>query len=154
MTEEVPKIPSRLIVVGCDDIVGPWVCSRTGGEWSEGMTTIGLAKNNVLIAGVCYDSFNGVAINMHVASDGSKRWLDRGFLYTCFDYPFNQLGCKRINGLVSKANVAAQRFDESLGFELEASLKDAHPEGDLLIYRMFRKDCRWLNLRKGVKNGW
>jgi RimJ/RimL family protein N-acetyltransferase len=74
-------------------------------------------------------------------------------LQFCFYYPFVQLGCRRITGLVPSVNLAARKFDENLGFVLEATLKDAHPEGDLLVYVMHKGDCRWLSMEKEKHNG-
>lgn len=91
-----------------------------------------------------FDNFNGANVNMHVASDGSKNWMNREYLWYCFHYPFNQLRVKRITGLVAESNHAARKFDEHIGFELETRLKDAAPDGDLLIYRMTPDTCRWL----------
>jgi RimJ/RimL family protein N-acetyltransferase len=61
-----------------------------------------------------------------------------------FDYPFNQAKVKRITGLVGEGNIEARKFDEHIGFKLEARLAGAHPTGDLLIYVMRREDCRFL----------
>ncbi len=107
-------------------------------------TAIGLEKHGRLVAGVLFDNFNGANVNMHVASDGSKNWMSREYLWYCFHYPFRQLGVKRITGVVAESNKAAQSFDEHIGFELETRLKDAAPDGDLLIYVMTPDKCRWL----------
>jgi RimJ/RimL family protein N-acetyltransferase len=137
-----------LIVCDQPERVGRWVCERAGGSWVPGRgTAIGLERNGRLVAGVIFDDFNGANINMHVASDGSRGWLNREYLWFCFYYPFVQLGVKRITGIVPECNEAAARFDEHIGFELEARLKDAHPDGDLLIYKMTSDKCRWLHLK-------
>lgn len=130
-----------------------WVAKRTGEHGNYG-ASVGIGLQEMLddgwhtIAGVVYNDFNGANVNMHVASDGTKRWLNRQFLWTCFDYPFNQLKVKRITGLVGEGNHAAIRFDSHIGFELEARLKDAHPDGDMLIFVLRKPQAqRWLNLR-------
>lgn len=131
-----------MIVTGKDFIVGPWVCDRTGGTYTEG-TTIGLEKDGALVAGVLYDHYNGASIAMHVAAVG-KRWMTREFLHFCFWYPFKQLKVKKVIGMVPSSNEQAMRFDKHLGFREEARVKDAHPEGDLVILTMTEKDCRFL----------
>ena len=139
------------ILTGCDKMVGPWICSRIGGQWIPGRgVTIGLVHpEKGLVAGVLYEDWNGANITGHVAAVPGRHWLNREFLWYAFYYPFEQLKVKRITGTVPSNNLEAQRFDESLGFELEATLKDAHPEGDILIYRMTKDKCRWLNLKRG-----
>lgn len=141
----------KKLVVGHDDIVGPWVTERAGGTWVAGRgTTIGLwdCEAEELIAGTLFEDYNTAHVLMHVAAIPGRKWLCRQFLWACFDYPFNQLGCSRVTGIVPSCNLEARRFDEHLGFKLEATLKDAHPEGDLLVYAMWREDCRWLKLKR------
>lgn len=101
-----------------------------------------------LVAGVAYANWNGVNVECHIASDGSRKWLTKQYLWTIFDYPFNQLGADRITVCVGEGNTDSTRFVKHLGFILEARLKGAHPTGDLLIFRLLRHDCRWIRMRK------
>lgn len=138
----------KRILLGRDDRVGAWVMERTDGGWVTGQgTAIGLEEDGKLIAGVVYDSYNGASCCMHVAAVSGKRWMTREYLWACFAYPFVQLKVKKVLGPVGSANMPARAFDEHLGFVLEAALKDAHPDGELLIYSMTRSQCRWLNIR-------
>lgn len=143
------------MVTGQDAVIGPWICKIAGGEWCPGRgVTIGLMDDTGdLIAGVLYEDYNQANITMHIAAVPGRRWLCREFLWFCFYYPFEQLGCKRVTGLVAASNLEARRFDEHLGFQLEATLEDAHPDGDLLVYKMRKEDCRWLQLKRKVSNG-
>lgn len=140
---------SKVIITDHPAYVGQWVASRVKARYNEGDQAIGLFEpGRGLIAGVLYQNFNEVNISAHIAAEPGARWLTRRFLWTIFDYPFNQLGVKRITGFVPAHNRAAQRFDEHLGFVREATLEDVLPEGDLIIYRMKRQDCRWLSLKE------
>jgi RimJ/RimL family protein N-acetyltransferase len=130
-----------VIVVGPE--VAAWVRERVRGYVEPWASGIGWTRDGELIAGVCYDSYNGRSICMHVASE-RKHWLSRGFLAAVFGYPFQQLGVTKILGLVDSTNLKARRFDEHLGFVLEARITDAVPDGDLLIYSMRRDQCRYL----------
>lgn len=116
-------------------------CDEIGGGEAQG---IGWLENGELVAGVAYTDYNGPNMNMHVVAMPGKRWLRREFLFTAFDYPFNQCKVRRVTGLVGEGNREARKFDEHLGFELETTLEAAHPTGKLLVYRMFREDCRWI----------
>jgi len=132
-----------MIVLGHE--VVRWVAAQTNEHGNFGAAVgIGWGREGRLVAGVVFNEFNGVNIQMHVASDGSRHWMTRQYLWTCFDYPFNQAKVKRITGLVGEGNWQARRFDEHLGFVLEATLEGAHPTGNLLIYRMWKADCRFL----------
>lgn len=111
----------------------------------EGYTAIGLQRSGQLIAGVVYDGYTGSNIFMHVAAEPGARWMTKAYLLTCFAYPFITAGCQRITGMVAASNTQARRFDEHLGFEQEALLPQAGPDGDdLLLYVMWRDKCRFL----------
>lgn len=138
-----------VIVTGSE--VGEWVCARTKGTWEPGCAqAVGWSRDGVIVAGVVFDQWNGAQVCMHVASDGSRKWLNREFLSLCFHYAFEQLKVKRITGLVAASNTQALRFDEHLGFVREATLADAAPDGDLIVLRMYKHECKWI----GVHHGW
>jgi hypothetical protein len=103
-----------------------------------------------ILAGIWFENYNGANMMMHVAALPNSRWMTRELLWYAFYYPFVECGCKRVTGLVEESNVVAREFDERLGFHLEATLKDAAPQGDLLVYVMFRDECRWLGLRDRI----
>lgn len=131
------------------DLIGPWVVKRAGGDYVPGTATaIGRIRERKIIGGILYEDYNGANVLCHIASEG-YHWLNRTFLFQIFDYPFRQLGVKRMTAPVASVNRKARRFVERLGFEAEAVLKDAHPEGDIIIYCMRRENCRWLELRHG-----
>lgn len=131
-----------MIVIG--EPVCYWVAEKTGGSYFAGSGQgIGLEKDGKLIAGVLYDSFNGQSVQMHVAAIG-KNWLNREYLWMCFDFPFNQLKVKKVIGLVDSMNADALRFDRHLGFVYEHVIKDAGKQGDLHILSMTRDQCRFL----------
>lgn len=126
------------------DIIGPWIASQVPGMtyYPGTCSAIGRVKDGHIVAGVLYHDFNGANVFAHIAVNPGG--MNRRFLSMIFDYPFNQLKAKRITGVVPSSNAAARRLDEHLGFELEAILHGAHPEGDLCIYRMTADQCRWL----------
>lgn len=99
-----------------------------------------------LVAGVAFDNYNVAAIQIHVAALPGVNWVSRELLQRVFSYPFLQLGVKKLIGLVGSTNAAALRFDLALGFRIEATLKDAYPDGDLHILTMTQDRCRWLNV--------
>ena len=98
-----------------------------------------------MIAGVAYADWNGPNLVAHIASDGSRRWMTREYLWTIFDYPFNQQGVRRVTCMIGEGNRASVNLCERLGFEQEARLQGAHPSGDLLVYRLFKERCKWIS---------
>lgn len=132
------------------ETVGPWVASKTGGSWCKGRgTAIGRLKDGKLIGGVLYEDFTGANVVCHIA--GEEGWASKKFLYIIFHYPLIQIGCRRITAPVASNNTASINLMKKLGFELECKLEQANPDSDILIFRMFKDQCKFLSER--YKNG-
>lgn len=113
---------------------------------TAGMKGLGLEVDGELVAGVLYEGFTGHNVWMHVAAVPGRRWMTRKYLRYCFEYPFNEMGCKRVSGWVEASNADARRFDEHLGFVPEAVLTGAaHDGGDVILYVMWRSQCRFIS---------
>jgi RimJ/RimL family protein N-acetyltransferase len=106
---------------------------------------IGMAQDGRLIGGALYYNYNGASVWMTVAGEG--QWLSKTFLWTCFAYPFKQLRVRKVLAQVAGDNRASLALCKAAGFEHEATLKDADPNGDILIMSLTRDQCRWLNIR-------
>ena len=130
-----------------------WVAAQTHEFGNFGTDAgIGLQRYEAgawrMIAGVAYSQWNGVNVVCDIAAVG-RHWANREFLWTIFDYPFNQLKVKRITVCVGAGNSASRRFVQHLGFEEEARLRGAHPSGDLLVYCARKPQAqRWLDLKR------
>jgi hypothetical protein len=132
------------------EIVGPWVAQRTNGHWCKGRgTAIGKVSDGKLTAGVIYEDYSGTNIVEHIAAESN--WASRGFLWLMFDYPFNQLKVKRITAPVYSTNDKCIALVEKMGFKIEATLAQAIPDGDLILFRMFRDECKYLEDRYAVQ---
>jgi L-amino acid N-acyltransferase YncA len=129
-----------MIVAGPE--VGHWVTSRIGGFFDPVcMSAIGWQSDGRLTAGAAYRDWNGVSIEGQIAAD---KPLTRGLLFAIFDYPFRQLGARKIIATTSADHIRSIRLLRRLGFLEEACLRDAAPGGDLIICTMRREDCRFL----------
>lgn len=108
-----------------------------------GMKGIGLERDGELVAGVLYEGYNGVNVWMHVGGVPGSQWMTKGLLRIAFDYPFNQMGVQRVSGYVNASNHEALRLNRHLGFQEEATLHGAAPDGgNVLILVMRREHCR------------
>lgn len=116
------------------------VCPEANVPYHGGYTAIGLEEDGYVKSGFLFEGFNKTNIFAHVA--GEK--FTRKMLRFAFGYCFNQLNAKRITVKISAANKKSLHFVERLGFEKEATLVDFWPEGDVLIYRMFKQNCKWI----------
>ena len=110
-------------------------------------------RDEVRLGGVIFSNFNNWSICMHSAS-WTPFWINRDLIWVSFDYPFNQLGVKRIFGMVSGDNTHARKFNEKLGFRYVNRIKGVY-RGDIPRYvmRMDREDCRFLKLEPRTLGG-
>jgi len=139
------------LIYGQEDKLLPWAQERIGVTFRRDAYTIGLEKADKLVAVVVYDSFSETDCCMHIASDGTKAWMNKALLVSAFAYPFIQLGLNRVTGLVPASNAAALQFDENLGFVREGYHPQAGPKGDDLIsLGMLKSSCRFIP--KGENN--
>lgn len=141
------------IVVGHDDYVGDWVSKQLGHLWIPGGgRALGWAdEDGTLVAGVVFSQFDGINVVLECAATPKTRWLDRRGLWAIFNYCFEQLGVVRVTAMAAENNNKSIKLLESAGFEYETRLERAAPQGyAMLIYRMFKEDCRWLGRAKKV----
>lgn len=134
------------VIYDQDAILIPWAAERIGvRSFKSDARAIGQERDGEIVAVVVFDGFSDVDCNMHIASDGSRRWLTRELLIRAFWYPFIQLGYQRVTGLVPAGNADALRFDEHLGFEREGLHKKAAPDGgDIISLGLLRENCRFI----------
>ena len=138
----------RQIVTGPQ--VVEWVAKRTNEFGDFGAAVgIGLAKDGEIVGGVVLNEYNGVNINVHIASDESKMWMNKEFLWYVFHYAFEEANVNRMTALIGEGNKAAIHLNTRMGFKHEAAIEGAHPTGKMLILGMFKQDCKWLNIKRG-----
>lgn len=134
-----------MIVTG--EKIGRWAGEKAGVPWTPQSTAIGWVREGQPVAAAIFDGFTGPCISMHGRCDNPAK-VSRVFWFAIFDYPFNELGVKRLITTVSTANQKALEFDAHLGWKRETTLKDYFTDGDAVVLQMYREDCRWLNIFK------
>jgi RimJ/RimL family protein N-acetyltransferase len=107
---------------------------------------ISRVEGGELYGGVTYQGYTGASIQMHMAGFAPK-WANRDFMWVVFDYPFNQLNCRKVFGQVPETNTKALEIDLKLGFKIVAKIEDVFPDGACYVLALAREDCRWLNLK-------
>lgn len=133
-----------MLIYGQDEILLPWAAERIGiPQFRDDARAIGIGDGQIRGV-VVYDCFGLVDCNMHVASDGSRRWLTRQVLAHVFAYPFIQLKLRRVTALVPASNHHALRFDRKLGFRDEGYFRHAMPADDIVALGMLRAECRFI----------
>lgn len=93
---------------------------------------------------VGYTGFVGKTCQMHVVSF-TRTFTPRKLLRAAFDYPFNQVGCEVVFGVVNSKNKLAMRYDKHLGFTEAIRFPEVHEDGgDLVVFQMKKAECRWI----------
>lgn len=135
----------KTMVYGQDERVRNWVAERIGENLDDATAAIGVEEDGELIAGVAYNMYTGASICMNVAAEPGKRWTTKEFMYAFFAYPFVQLNCNRVTGLVRRSNSVARKFDEHVGFVQEGVIRQAFEDGeDAILYGMLKSECKWI----------
>lgn len=132
------------------DHVGKWVAERIRGTFHSGSVSIGLERHGVIVAGVIYEQWNGRSVVAHMAASGR---LTSAFVAAIFDYAYNVCSVQKVILPVASQNLKSGRFVRKLGFREEARIKDASPEGDIILYTLEKQDCRYLAARYREKIG-
>lgn len=134
----------KSLVIGQKERVGEFLKKHEAWLGASQYEAIGLEENGELIAGVVYDSYEENARIASYCAGVGKRWLTREFLWAMFDYPFNQLNVNAVINTVSTDNKESMRFTEHLGFKEVARIEGGASDGDLIIYVLYKKDCKWI----------
>lgn len=133
------------LIYGDDDRLLPWAKDRIGIEsFRRDAHTIGLERDGELVAVVVFDGFSECDCNMHLASDGTGKWMNKAILAAAFAYPFIQLRLNRVTGLVPSSNEKALALNEHLGFIREGLCRKALPNDDMIVMGLLRENCRWV----------
>ena len=138
------------VIVDQKERVGAWVAARVGmrAPWGA-FSAIGLEQGGELIGGIVISGYvENARCSMHCAGVG-KRWLNREFLFACFDYAFRQLGCKVIINPVDSTNTDSLRFTQHIGFSELCRIPEGSGDCDLVLFSMPRRTCRWLHMKRG-----
>lgn len=110
-------------------------------------TAIGRVSKDTLLGGVILTDYTGESIAIHTAS-WVPRWVNRDLIFVVFDYPFNQLGVKRIFGRLPETYEWAHSFNLHCGFRDVARIEGVYEHNVAqIVMRLDREDCRFFGIR-------
>lgn len=136
------------VLFGADDLVIRWAGRAIPGFMaSPGAKALGVLNKDGtdLVAGVIYERFNGVHMEVAITARAGTRWASRHTLLHLFGYPFNQMNCLCISALVPMSNLQSLNLATKLGFEPEAYVKYAAPDGSpMVVLKLFKENCKWI----------
>ncbi len=113
-------------------------------------TALGLVKDGALQAGVIFNNIDGTNLCMHVGAVDGRKWATPKFVFSVFDYPFNQLGMRRVTAPIKGSRKRAIEFVKNLGFTHDGTLKHYYADDDLHLYGLLRENCRFLEMKKAA----
>lgn len=105
---------------------------------------IGLTRDHRLIAGIIYENFNQKSVVCHIAIQGR---VTPAFLSAISCYAFVQLRAHKIIAPVYSDNAKSIRMVMKMGFFQEGRIRDAQPNGHILIFTMTKEQCPYLEAR-------
>ena len=134
---------------------GAWIMAMAGGVFSEGwdhaLTNVDAGGRRLGGFALCH--YLGASMTVHMAG-ADPRWCSRDLLWMTFHYAFVQLALTKLIAPVPSTNHPALAQDLRAGWQMEAVIRDATPDGHLMLLTMTRDTCPWLKLRpKGYKAG-
>lgn len=145
---------------------GQSIMEATGGDYSRvTMEVISRTEQgpngSELYGGVVYENYTGKggSVLVHIAGF-VPNWINRDMLFIMFDYPFRQLECKQAFCQVRSKNAHTLEFCKSFGWEEVITLEGVFPDDDMILMRMRKETCRFLNVkprninsRRTIENG-
>lgn len=138
------------VLYGFDFDVTQWIKARLPHYRPDpGAKALGVVRNGELVAGVAYEQYNGVHCVATIAVD-HPMWATKSTMFHIFWFPFGTLECEAVSVLVPITNLQSLNLATKMGFEREAIIKYAAPDGShMVVLKMFRDQCRWIRHGQG-----
>jgi RimJ/RimL family protein N-acetyltransferase len=133
------------VIVTDKSLLIPWVNSKAGfvGDFHK-VALLGWVDTAGVRAVFLFNRYDPPAVDVHVFSDGTRRWLAKELLHAVFNSAFVQLGCTRITAPVRESNVQARRCLEKAGFSIDGILKKYYDTGEArILYGLLREECKY-----------
>jgi len=127
---------------------GAAIAALAGARFMPG-TDVAIARvlNHNLLGGVILTDYTGESVAMHTGS-WVPHWVNRDLIFVVFDYPFNQLGVKRVFGRLPETNEQAHSFNLHCGFRDVARVEGVYEHNVAqIVMRLDREDCRFFGIR-------
>ena len=140
-----------MIVTTRQKELGEWVCAKLDKQYVEGEAQyIGLEIRGNIVAVSMWAWHNGASIYGHIAIEGRLNKVFFEFLWFNFYYVFEQLKVIKVLGLIEGDNIKSRKLNKHLGYIEECIIKDASPNGDLVLVSLTKSQCKYLKRRYNV----
>lgn len=102
-----------------------------------------LTNDQKPLAGVVINDYQPGG-NCELTIVAEKGGLTRAVIRHLASHVFNKLGCRRVTVRTRKTNKTVLRLAPRYGFCFESVARHYYPDGDAVVFRMLRADCRWI----------
>ena len=112
-------------------------------EYGRPVCMLAAVREDAVVGAVVYGNLSGADVELHMT--GEVGWLTKGNLRTIFEYPFKELGCRRVTAWIARKNKRSRDLAERLGFKLEGVRRKGCGNGaDAIMYGLLAEECRWI----------
>jgi RimJ/RimL family protein N-acetyltransferase len=109
----------------------------------------GILKDGQIVGGYVLNDYNGANIELTAYTPQLMRL---GHLRLLAQFIFGHLRCRRISAHAHRKNKLSIKTLEKAGFRYEATRRGFYPQGDAVLFRMKREECRWWNEEPAVSD--
>ena len=95
-----------MLLFNHDAVLTAWAGARLGIADFRPCTTIGIAREGVILAAAIYNNYRPPNVEVTFVT-ASPRWASKGAIRAMLRYPFVQLGCKRLTAITTVQNTSA-----------------------------------------------
>jgi hypothetical protein len=104
-------------------------------------------RDGEFLGGVIFTQYRVESIVAHTGAV-TPYWFNRDMIFVAFDYPFHQLGVKRIFGFVPEDKWHAQEFNRKMGFKVVTRIEGMFRHNvACIVMRLDYEDCRLLKIK-------
>jgi RimJ/RimL family protein N-acetyltransferase len=133
-----------MLMFNHDAVLTAWAGARLGITDFRPCTTIGIAREGVILAAAIYNNYRPPNIEITFVT-ASPHWASKRAIRAMLRYPFVQLGCKRLTAITAVLNTSARTFLLRLGFCEEGLHSEALPTGAAVSYGLLAANAaRWI----------
>lgn len=128
-----------------NEAVAAWVAMHLPYVGEDGFgpcIAMSIMDDQTRIGGVIYHRYMGYDCEMSIYTE-SRKWAQKGIVKKIFDYPFQQLGVRRVTAMIAVDNHRAQRLVQRLGFVKEGHLRLGFGDQDACLYGLLRSQRRF-----------
>lgn len=138
------------LLLNNDELVAEWVrqriphMARTKGFGPcVAIGIIGGADGADMLGGVVFSNYHPAFKWMEISlAAATPRWLTPRIITDVMRYPFEQMGCKRLQSHAPRKNIRAREFNRKFGFKQEGILRKALGTEDAVVYGLLLSDWK------------